>query len=137
MQQGISLKILYQLKMCIDFAEEKQDPDLKPDAGPSQSSQASDDSAEQLVAVLGGEVSQEAARKLLDFCGGNLQRAVNAHYDSLEGRRPVPHKMAKPAAKPQASPAVQICSCFLPVDSLHRLFGFHGSKQKVFPYNNM
>ena len=59
----------------------------------------------QLVTVLGGEVTLEAAGKLLRQCDGNLQRAVNAHYD-----KPAPHQPPRAAAKSQASPCSEAFS---------------------------
>lgn len=86
------------------FAEkEKTEQNAEEEAGPSHNQQAGDESAQQLVAVLGGEVTVEAAEKLLRQCNGNLQRAVNAHYD-----KPA---LPKAASKPQASPAVSCCPC--------------------------
>lgn len=80
---------------------------VKTRGGPSSSEQPGDESARELVAVLGGEITLEAARKLLRACGGNLQRAANAHYDSLEGRGPAVPKPTKSVPKAQGSPAVR------------------------------
>ena len=56
--------------------------------------------------ILGAEVQYETAVKLLRQCGGNIQRAVNAHYDSFDGRSSGPAKPAKALPKPQPSPLV-------------------------------
>ena len=82
---------------------------IKVEPEPANLSQQSDDEpAAQLVAVLAGDVTQEAAVKLLRQCGGNLQRAVNAHYDSLDRPEPAGAKVTNPVPRPRANPAVRL-----------------------------
>ena len=63
----------------------------------------------------------EAAGKLLRQCNGDLQRAVNAHYD-----RPAP-QLSKAAAKPQASPAVSFSWDMLAREGAQPQFTLDGS----------
>jgi hypothetical protein len=60
----------------------------------------------QLLAVLGDGIQEEAARKLLGQCGGDLQRAVNAFYNTSEAGRSMLGNHDKAAPKPQPSPQV-------------------------------